>query len=669
MRFVLLLVLMFSFSACEKNPYPTDGALQEKQPRVPRKVDPPLSMAIDDVIEYQEGRQFKYGIRVSVKAPGVPEVQIDNLPAGASFDDKTMILTWKPSFFDGNDPKDPSKKTRIYPVTVWLRSSLDSKHAIKKQVSLVVNDVPREILIDGRSSVTVRENNKLSYDFELSNADYPQGPFKVVTSGMPANTKLVKIDENNFRLEFTPDYYHVNLKKDGSSISYSGKIIVANPANHPEEKEVEITVQDSRLSSKLVTPDTLTQGLDVSFQVAAYDLNKEVTPNIELLSDHPDFGHFRTEIVRNEENQSSVLNVFWNDIPPIHNGKTLSLRFKSCVLSSTWNYGNCENDTTEIKVVVKDRKPPTIDRSSMPVGEMLYLGFNEFKMKYVAVKDAEDPQLNPTVEILPKSMQKYVTWSHNQLKMKFDKAGTHQFNLVATSDYRVSSSQSFIVEVFPENRSKILFFADTTRDAEARFYKNNMNNVDIMNPFIQDINLRNISDRETLVLGTSILLDKEANAAIEKAMTKIKNIVVASPLIDNMPNKFIDELIQEYNLGFIGRYDDISRAPDIKTTKFAYSSQFQDPSKAVTLKLNTTKESLNPLIFNGGLDDPNKICKGVLGLTDTGNNPYVIGVVCKRNNGGRITMLGTEWADLQVDQADADIPQKWFEKMLNGNFH
>lgn len=669
MRSLLLLTLILTLVSCKQDPYPSEGKLQTDRVQAPRVVDPPLSMAVDDVIEYHEGRQLQYGIRVAVKEPGIPEVTIDNLPAGAEFDPKRLILTWKPSFFDGNNPKDPSIKSRIYPITVWLRSSLDREQALKKQVSLVVHDVPREIKIDGSNSVSVNENSKLSYTFEINNADYPQGPYKVVTSGMPANAKLVKVNENKYKVEFTPDYYHVNLPTDGSNKKYTGKIIVANPANHTETKEVDISVNDKRLSSKLVTPDTLTQGLDVSFQVAAYDLNKEVTPRIELLSDTPDFGRFTTKLVKNEENKSSVLNVFWNDIPPVHNGKTLTLRFKSCVLSSQWSYGNCENDTTDIKVVVRERKPPTIDRSSMPVGEMLYLGFNEKLSKYVYVKDAEDSQLKPKVEILPKEMRKYVSWSNNRLTMQFDKSGTHQFNLVATSDYQVSSSQSFIVEVFPENRSKILFFADTTRDSEARFYKDVMKNVDIMNPFIQDINLRNISDRETLVLGTSILLDKEANFAIEQAMTKIKNIVVASPLIDNMPEKFLDELRQDYNLDFVGRYNDLPRTPNINKVKFAFTRQFRTPSKDVTLNLNTTTESSNPLIFNGGLDDPTKICKGVLGLTETGNNPYVIGVVCKRNNGGKITMLGTEWADLRVDQADANIPQKWFNKMLNGNFH
>lgn len=669
MRLLLLLMLSTFIVSCNQDPYPSGGNLVSQEPRTPRAVEPPLSMAVDDVIEYYEGREIRYGIRVSVKEPGTPEVTIDGLPAGAQFDDKKMVLTWRPNYFDGNNPKDPSIKSRIYPITVWLRSSEDSTHAIKKQVSLVVYDVPRQIKITSSATSSVSEGGKLVHRIKIENEDYPQGPFKVVTTDMPANSTLVKIDENNYQLEFSPDYYHVNLQDDGETKSYTGKYIIANPANHVETKTVDITVRDSRLTSKLVTPDELVQGLDVSFQVAAYDLNKEVTPKIELLSNRPDFGEFKTVLVENKDSHSSVLNVYWNDIPPVHNGKKLTLQFKSCVLSSRWSYGKCEFAYTTIEIVVRDRKPPVISRQSWPAGEMLYLGFNEKKFKIINVADGEDSNLRPKVEIFPESIRKYVDWSNSYLNMKFDKPGVYQFNIIATSDYKVSSSESFLVEVFKEDRAKMLFFADATRDPEAKFYKEVLKNVDIMNPYIQDINTRNISFRDTLIIGTSVLLDKDANPAILKAMGQIKNIVVASPLIDNMPEKFLVELREQYNLDFVGRYEDLPRTPDIKNTFFSYTSHFQNPKGKVQLKLNTTSESSNPLIFNGGLDEPNKLCKGVLGISDTINNPYVIGVVCKRNNGGKITMLGTEWADLKVEQADESIPQVWFEKMLIGNFH
>ena len=679
MKFITGLLFLGLLSSCNSDPYPkinndTDGGRNQDDRRNDQKPPKdPLSMAVDSEVTFTEGRQLEYQFRVEVGAPGVPIVWIDDLPPGASFDTENLIIRWKPSFFDGNDPKDPSIKTRAYPIKIWLRSSILTERAISEKVTLTVKDTPRAVVIQGSDRDSVYENSTLNYDFEIKNLDYPQGPFKVFTKDMPANSKIIKLDETRYRIEFSPDYYHVNLETDGSSVEYESQIIVTNPANHVGEKEVEITVRDERLGVNLQTPNTtqtpiLEQGLDASFQVAAYDLNKEVTPKIELTSDYPKFGRFKMDLIKNSDSNSSVLNIKWMDIPPERNGETIDIGFKACVLSSRYSYNKCQRGTVKIKIVVKDRKSPIIDRSSWNVGELIYLGFNETETRNLEITDGEDTRINPKIEIFPIEMRQYVSWFDDRVRMKFDKAGTHQFNIKATSDYKTSSTESFIVEVFPKDRSKVLFFADSTRDPEVKFYKENLKDVSLMNPLIQKINLRNVSDRETLVLGTSVLFDKEASAQILKAMKEIDNIVIASPLIDNMPEQFLAELKDDYNLGFIGRWNSIPRTPDLSKTFFAHTKHFRTPKHNVGLKLSASTESANPLIFNGGLDDPDKICKGVLGLTVDGNNPLVIGVTCQRKYGGKITLLGTEWADLKIHEDDKNIPSSWFNTMLKGRF-
>lgn len=681
MKFLISgLLLLSMFTSCNQNPYPSlgnsgDGTRTPQDSTRPddRVAKPPLSLSVDSSIKFQEGRQLQYQIRAEVQAPGEAIMWIEDMPNGVIFDSKEKVLTWTPSFFDGNDPKDPSIKVRTYKIKVFLRSSLLPKDQISEDVLLEVYDSPRAVKIIGDDYGKVNEGETLKYKFSIENEDYPVGPFKVLTSGMPANTKVTQLSDTEYQLEYSPDYYQVNLKKDGNRVEYPGKIYVNNPANHVGEKEVEIRIEDTRLGVNLQTPNTpqtptLEQGLDASFQIAAYDLNKEVTPKIELTSNRPNFGHFTMDLIENVDSSSSVLNVKWMDIPPEHNGETISIGFKACVLKFSSSYTNCTTNSIKVKIVVKDRKSPIIDRNNWPVGELIYLGFKEVFTRTVDIVDGEDSRITPTVEIYPVEMRKYVSWSNNRLRMEFDKSGTHQFSLKATSDYKTSSAQSFIVEVFPVDRSKTLFFADSTRDPEVKFYQKHLKDVSLMNPLIQEINTRNVSDRDTLVLGTSILYDKAASPQILQAMAKIKNIVIASPLIDNMPDKFLAELREDYNMDFIGRYNDLPRTPDITKTYFAYTSQFNTPKNQVGLNLNASSESYNPLIFNGGLDEPNKKCKGVLGLTDNGNNPLVIGVVCKRNNGGKITLLGTEWADLKVHQDDLDIPSSWFNTMLKGSF-
>jgi hypothetical protein len=667
-KILLVLFGAILISACKQDPYPSTGEISGVQKEEAKQVEPPLSMAVEDVIEFKEGRYKEYKIRATVKDPGLPIVSIDNLPKGIEFDDKNQIIKWTPSYFDGNDPTDPTIKSRIYPVTIWLRSSLDDVRAIRKTVSLVVYDSPQIIDINTASNNSVDEGKKFSNTFTIANADYPKGPFKIITTGFPANTDLIKVDENTYRLEFTPDYYHVNRKTDGASIVYHGKIIVANPANQSNSKDLDITVNDKRLEPKLVTPPNLTQGLDVSFQIVGYDLNKEMSPAVTMTTARPQFGSFSFQEVKNEENNSTVLNVFWTDIPPSHNGEEFTLTFKSCVLGN-WNTNdNCKEASTKIKILVKDRRPPVIARKDWAAGELVYLNFGETVTKAIQVRDAEDPALKPKVEIFPESIRKYVSWSGDSLKLNFTEAGVYQFNIKATSDYSVSTSESFLLEVFPKDRNKTLFFADSTRDPEVLFYKKSFKNVDIMNPSIQDVDLRSMSGRETLVLGTSTLMDPDISPIILKAIDKIKNIVVASPLIDQLPVKFLDKLRVDYGLMTIGRYSQLPNLPPLENMQFAKTSQFADSLNAVFLKRNSSTESRDPMIFNGGLYEPNKNCKGVLGLSLNGTNPYVIGAVCTRENGGRIAILGTEWADLAVGVGDEQIPLQWFNTMIKGKF-
>lgn len=661
-------LVLLSLASCKQDPYPEVGQISATQSQEQRPVEPPLAIAIDDVVEFNEGRYKEYVFRVSVKEPGKAMVTIDGLPPGVSFDSENNLIKWTPSYFDGNDLGDPSIKSRIYPVTVWLRNSLDPIRALRKTINFVVYDSPQVIDIQTSSRTSVEEGQKFSNTFTINNADYPNGPFRVVTTDFPANTTLVKVNENTFKLEFTPDHYHVNRKLDGISKIYKGKIIVANPANHTMSKDLNITIYDKRLESKIVAPEKLIQGLDVSFQVVGYDLNKEITPIVTMVSSKPSFGKFTFQEIKNIENNSTVLNVAWNDIPPTHNGEDFTFTFRSCVINSNASSTNCSESKTTISILLRDRRPPAIDRKFWPIGEIAYLNHAETLSRALSIVDSEDGGLKPKVEIFPEDIRKYVSWRDNSLRLNFTESGIFQFNVVATSDYNVSTSESFLVEVFPKDRNKILFFADSTRDPEVIFYKKTFKNVDIMNPAIQEVNLRNLSGRETIVIGTSSLMDEEVQPTIMKAIDQIKNVVVASPLIDQLPEKFLEKLRIDYGLVTIGRYSELPNLPPLEKMQFAKTSQFDNSRHPVTLKQSASIESRDPMLFNGGLYEPQKICKGVLGLSLKGINPYVIGVVCNRENGGRISLLGTEWADLAVNSEDEQIPVLWFNTMINGKF-
>jgi hypothetical protein len=161
--------------------------------------------------------------------------------------------------------------------------------------------------------------------------------------------------------------------------------------------------------------------------------------------------------------------------------------------------------------------------------------------------------------------------------------------------------------------------------------------MDLMNPAIQEVDNRALAFRDMIVISSSILMDPQSEREVMTAIEKIKNVVVASPLINQLPKRFLDQLKNEYGLLPLGRYSELPNMPPIADMQMAKTSHFVNNQKPIYLKLNSSSESYDPMIFNGGLYEPTKICKGVLGLTPDGNNPFVIGAVCKRTGGGKIS--------------------------------
>lgn len=676
MKMFLSLFFIVAFVGCTNDPYPNVD-LNEDRTQREAKPRPPVSVAMDDSYDLYEGSKTTIDVDVSVGI-GRPDVEVLGLPTGAEYDPMTYQISWKPNYFAGNDPKDPTKKVQVYKFTVSAGTTDPSDtRRIERAINLVVYDVPRNLDINGSNEKTVYENSKLRYEFTIDNPDYVDGPFKLVGEKLPSNTKIIPstTDPKKFTLEFEPDYFHVMASdtcsgwRDYGCKEYKSKLVVTNPAGHQGEKEIKIKVKDRRLDTKLVAPDFLTQGLDLSLQVSAYDLNKEVAPSIRLVNP-PQFGDIRTKITQNADNYASVLDIAWNDIPPTYNGQLITLQYEACVMNSSNTMNNCERGSTDIRINVKERKAPTINRYSWPAGKVQFLGFDESKSFNIYVKDGEDSRLKPTVTIEPKEMQKYVSFNNDRLRVKFSKSGIYQFNIRAKSDYNVESSESFIVEVFSKLRSNTLYFTDSTKNEEVKFYKEAFPGVDIMNPNFQDLNIRNLSGRKTLILGTSILKENTLSDQILNAMDKIDDVVIASPLIQEMPEKFMVELEDRYKVSINGRLSELPNAPKLEKMEFVQRDDFRVPRGKIQLKGKATDVSADPVLFVAGVERKN--CQDVLDLADSKREKrYKIGVICNRLDGsrGRLAILGTEWADLKVDTQDESIPTRWLTQMLNNSLN
>lgn len=681
----LLLSLVIITVACEPNPYPEtgdgegDGTIRGEQRR---ETNPPvIAMSIDlpsKDPELYEGQQFVQKIRVAVPKPGKPIVEVEGLPVGAEFDAEKLTITWKPSFIAGNDPQDPTIKVRRYFITVRLFTTEVGREAEARTrvLPLIVFDVPRKFEINAQDRKYVSEGETLTYDFDINNEDYPIGPFNIYSSDIPANAKINKISDTKYRLVYSPDFHHVKLNENAQSClssswtkkcyKYIGKITAINPAGHKVEKTIEIEVKDTRQEVKLSTPSDMENGLDITFSISAIDPNGEIAPEISLDSRRPEYGEFKTHLEKDEANNFSVLHVSWTDIPTSYNGKDHSFSFKSCVLSNQSTRNACDSETFNISIKVKERKAPVFSRESWEVGNIKYLKFNERFSTYISVRDGDSFNSISKVEVLPKSMQKFIKYSGGKLAITgMEKTGIHQFTLSATSEYNVTSAESFVFEVFDKKRAKTLYFTDSTRDAEVKFYRDTMKNVELMNPVLQPLNKRNLSGRDNLIIGTGILLDIDRRDDIEKAMGLINNVVIASPLIGNMPEAFLKQLQSKFRVSITGRYSQLTAAPKLSDMYFVARGDMNRTSENIGLKLTTTEESFDPLIFSVGVNRVN--CQDVLDLNDKKKESlYKIGVICDRPSPmrGRFAILGTEFADLKTVVADKDIPAQWLRRML-----
>ena len=186
----------------------------------------------------------------------------------------------------------------------------------------------------------------------------------------------------------------------------------------------------------------------------------------------------------------------------------------------------------------------------------------------------------------------------------------------------------------------------------------------------QDLNIRNLSGRNTLVLGTSILKDNTIQDMILRAMDEIGDIVIASPLIDQMPEKFRLKLEDQYKVSINGRLSQLPNAPMLSEMEFVQRDDFARSMQKITLGGKATLESYDPVLFVAGVERKN--CQDVLDLADAKREKrYKIGVICDRINGksGRLAILGTEWADLKANAGDEGIPTRWLTQMLNNSLN
>ncbi|MBL7716678.1 MAG: hypothetical protein JNL01_14535 [Bdellovibrionales bacterium] len=192
---------------CESNPFPAEGYVRETAP--PQRAFMPAYAVNVPPLLFVEGEETPYTLGVTVPPyAGDPIVEIDGLPAGASFDQKALIIKWKPSRVDGNpkDGSDPAIGFARYPIKIRLSATEDPVTTIEREEFItVVNSriAPSATLSLTNPRFTQGVWNEMNVS--IASVDYPQGPFVVEVSGTTGGVRIVRgTDLTQLKIGYRP---------------------------------------------------------------------------------------------------------------------------------------------------------------------------------------------------------------------------------------------------------------------------------------------------------------------------------------------------------------------------------------------------------------------------------------------------------------------------------
>jgi hypothetical protein len=172
---------------------------------------------------------------------------------------------------------------------------------------------------------------------------------------------------------------------------------------------------------------------------------------------------------------------------------------------------------------------------------------------------------------------------------------------------------------------------------------------------------RSLAHRRLVVASTHSLALMGGPEELAFYASNLRDVIIATSDLSRLPPSLVSELRE--NAVFIGgRTSDIPNF-NLKDQLLTVGRRMGNPTGTAGLAGETTAESANPSFFTMTSASD---CMGAFFLLRPGPVPHelTVGVSCKRKGGGRLVVLGFEWADLRVSQPDAHLPAQWFKNMM-----
>lgn len=670
MKFHLLAILaLLSLIGCESNPYPTDGVLANNPVSNRYNARPALGIDAPDIMRFEEGVSSEYKINFQVPN-GRAILSWEGLPEGASFDDTKKALVWEPGFDAANDSANPTIKTREYKVAVTLYSSDDLANAARKTMILQVYDTAREITAIGlNSTYSMKEGTAESLAvFQIDSADFPARDLRVELKDNKAGSKLVRNDSTGdieLKAEFDIDFLKVGSRECqtyGSACSFKveNAVLVTAPDGRIQEVPFTITVTDIRKDAEVSLAQDINVTGDTSVSFTAIDGNKELAPEVKLIS-APNLGLFELKKVSNATYQSQYV-ITWTQIPIEAVGQSFPVSLEVCTAAYRYSANTllCRSFSVNLNVQTREVAAPTISRGTWSQGVQQYLRVGK-KFKTQISSSAGRSELRIlSISAVSSDSDDVVSYSNPTLEITSTKPGIKALTINVVNSVGGVANSVFLYEVLPESWSENLVLASSSSTPELTMIESLWGNASRIYNAGYNLNDRALAYRKTLTVGTHSLLLPDIQKDIEFYSANLKNVLITSPLLENLPESISAEL-KALGVRLNGR---AASNPTFKIDDFEMLANLGDdlPANPVRLTGKLTAESFSPGIVSKTIQSR---CTYIFSLYKDAvpAEEYVLGLTCNRKNGGKLVVLGFEWADLKFDEADASFSQKWFKKL------
>lgn len=708
-------ILLALTVGCNDNPYPNAGSdVSTEKPKEKRTVRNAISVDFSErVFSFSEGTEDFY--RLNAKVPsGTPLIRVKGLPKGAVYETRKVLvdehpsdptknvyetrtgLWWQPDTKVVNTETSPDIRERIFEADVFVSSSKTPSVKSSFKIFLKVSNTRQQTKLDMGNSwdnLDVSEGGKDDLELTIDSKDFPTGDFDLSIAPRIEGLRYEPVlnQPTKYKVVFEPKFDAIHVKDCGGSSfckkTFDVSFRVTEPDNHTTNIVKKVSYSDKRQNVAVSLDEKIEIGLNGTFQFLSSDPNNEVEPRVELSGPEPEFGKFKIETSSfTATNKSTLTKIQWTDIPKSMVGESEFLSFRVCNYDyddynsnsdSFSEPSKCQTRSIEVSIVQNERPAPELARDSWLNNERKYLLVGEKLSETITFKvpaDEDSPQIDlvrpkaagdgagsdPVQDNNIRIMQ---IGDEIRIDVEAVKPGPAQFSIRLTSAYGVQHTEGFFFEVLPADWSSILVLGESKRSQEQKNLESHIDNYDFINPFNTALKFPQTLKRDTIVIGTDILKDMPEDAFFDNIFENFENIIIASPLINELP----ESVLRRFKDAKVEPKNDRLKAqdPNVDFTKLeliANSDVISTNSKLANLKGDSSTESGNPSTLFVKRNSPCKITFFI--SDDAAQKEYPLAAVCNRAGAGKMVLMGTEWGEFKMEASEKELPKKWFEEHM-----